>query len=511
MSREHWDLLAARMGDLRALEGIIGLLSWDQETYLPPRGGQARGEQLSTLQAILHEKLTASDLADALAKAEEDLRRSLATPDGPASHPYADLATAQAVLRRLRFDHDRASRMPAALVRALAPLQSQALVAWREARQEKRFERFAPYLEKLVALRREMADALGVPHGGERYDALLEGFEEGMRVSRLDPIFQNLAGWLVPLAERFTAAPPPPPPWGQGRFEADQQWQFARELLEAMGFELQSGRLDRSIHPFTQSTDPRDVRLTIRTDEERPLSSIFSTLHEAGHGLYEQGLPELHRRHVLCAAPSMGLHESQSRLWENLVGRSLPFWRHFYPRLQSRFPALSAAPLESFYRYVNRVERSLIRIDADEVTYNLHIALRFGLELALVRGDLAVKDLPGAWNERSHALLGVRPNHDAEGVLQDIHWAWGEFGYFPTYTLGNLYSASLYEAARRELPELEPLLAAGKLLPLRDWLRRRVHQQGRALHAEELVCQVTGRGLTDLDFRTYLESKYAQS
>jgi len=329
-----------------------------------------------------------------------------------------------------------------------------------------------------------------------------------MRVARLEPLFTRLTGWLAPLVARLAGAAQPPDPLAGQRFDVEQQWQLTLEVLRVMGFDGEAGRQDRSIHPFSMGVDPGDVRLTTRLSEELPLSALFSTLHEGGHGLYEQGLPAEHRRTFLCQAASLGLHESQSRLWENLVGRSLPFWRHLLPRFQAHFPQISGAGLTAFHRAVNRVERSLIRVEADEVTYNLHIALRFELELGLMRGTLAVADLPQAWNDGMERLLGVRPARDADGVLQDIHWATGDLGYFPTYTLGNLYAASLFAAARRALPALDEDLAAGRLLPLRDWLREHVHRHGRALPAEEIVRRATGRGLQDDDFRSYLETKY---
>jgi carboxypeptidase Taq len=488
-----WDVLTRAMADIRALSGASALLQWDQETYMPPRGSEARGEQLGAIQGALHERLTAPAVADALARAEAE---------------RTDDADRAAALRALRFDHDRAARMPGDLVRAIAQAQAAGVDAWKAAREADDFARFTPALERLLALRREQASAYGVPHGGELYDSLLEGYEPGMCVARLEPLFARLVSWLAPLADELTARPPPEDAFLRGTFDADAQWELTLELLDLVGFDREAGRQDRSIHPFSLGLDPGDVRVTTRIHEDLPLSSIFSTLHEAGHGLYEQRLPRALRRSVLGAAPSMGLHESQSRLWENLVGRSLPFWRAFLPRAARRFPALAGVSPEAFFRAVNRVERSLVRVEADEVTYNLHIVLRFELELALLRGTLAVEDLPGAWDDRSERLLGIRPRSPREGVLQDIHWAWGELGYFPTYALGNLYAASLFAAAGRAIPELEARVAAGDLRPLGAWLAEHVHAVGRRKEAEDLVRDATGRGLTDEDFRAYLTAKY---
>jgi carboxypeptidase Taq len=500
-----WSTLEATMADVRALSGAISLLQWDQETYMPPRGFSARGDQLAAVQAALHERLTSPRVAEALDRAAGE----------------ADDPDRAAALRALRFDHERASRVPKELVRALAIVQAEGVAAWMEARARGDFATFAPKLERLVALRREQADALmptlvarADAQGGlhppgkiERYDALLDGYEPGMRVARIEPILARLVGWLRPLVDAAEAAPPPADAFLRGRFDAEAQWGFTLELLEALGFDAAAGRQDRSVHPFTLGLDPGDVRLTTRIHEDAPLSAIFSTLHEAGHGLYEQSLPAEHRRSVLCAAPSMGLHESQSRLWENLVGRSLPFWRAFLPRLARRFPQLDGISPETFHRAVNKVERSLVRVEADEVTYNLHIALRFELELALMRGTLEVRALPEAWRERSERLLGVVPQSDTEGVLQDIHWAWGDLGYFPTYTLGNLYAATLFAAAEREVAGLDAALERGDLAPLRRWLTAKVYRVGRRREAEDIVRDAAGEGLTDRDFRSYLERK----
>jgi carboxypeptidase Taq len=485
--------LLGRMQELKDLSGVIGLATWDQETYLPPRAAEARAQQLSTLQALYHERLVDPALGDALAWAGAQGEALGADP--------------RAMVRVLAHERERAVRVPARLVRALAEAQGRALTAWREAREARDFGRFRPALGEVLALRREQADAYG--HAGERYDALLEGYEPGMRVSRLTPVLEALRERLVPLVGALTARPPPPDVLAGKRFDTEAQWRFTLELLAAMGFDLEAGRQDRSVHPFTGGTHPLDVRLTTRLYEELPLSSVFSTIHEAGHGLYEQGFaPELHRT-PLAAAPSMGLHESQSRLWENLVGRSRAFWTHWLPRLAAHFPAqLSGVGLDAFLGTVNRVEPSLVRVEADEVTYNLHVVLRYELELLLVKDQLPLEELPAEWNARMERYLGVRPAHDTEGVLQDIHWAWGEFGYFPTYALGNLYAASLYRAAAAQLPGLEEGLGRGELLPLRDWLREKVHAPGYRLPAEERVRAVTGQGLTDADFLAYLRTKY---
>jgi carboxypeptidase Taq len=289
----------------------------------------------------------------------------------------------------------------------------------------------------------------------------------------------------------------------------ERQWTFSFELLKAMGFDLEAGRQDRSVHPFTGGPGPGDVRLTTRLNAEQPLSALFGTIHEGGHGLYEQGFAHEHYRTTLAQAPSMGLHESQSRLWENLVGRGRAFWTHFFPRFAKVFPEqLGGVTLEDFLRTVNRVERSFVRVEADEVTYNLHIALRYELEVALVRGSLEPKDLEGAWNEKTKKLLGLEVTNPVEGVLQDIHWAYGEFGYFPTYALGNLYAAALFKTAKQQLPELESHIAKGELMPLRDWLRAKVHAQGYRVDAEDLIRHVTGEGLTEAPFFEELHARY---
>jgi carboxypeptidase Taq len=485
------DALRARMHELKDLGGTIGLLTWDQETYLPAKAGAARAAQLSTLQGLYHQRLVAPEVGEWLAAAEH---ATLADDD-------------RAMLRVFRRERDRAVKVPESLVRALAEAQSHGLDAWREARSQRRFDGFAAALERLLELRRAQADAIG--HNGERYDALLDHYEPEMTVARLLPVLEGLRRSLVPLVDTLDGVVGGPDPFAGRTFDPERQWRFTMELLPLLGFDLEAGRQDRSIHPFTGGTHPTDVRLTTRIDPANPSPAVFGTLHECGHGLYEQGFLPEHYRTPLASAPSMGLHESQSRLWENLVGRSLPFWRFLYPRLQTAFPGeLGQVSLEDFHRSINRVRRSAIRVEADEVTYNLHIVLRTTLELALIRDDLPVADLPTAWNEEMSLTVGLRPANDVEGVLQDIHWAWGELGYFPTYSLGNLYAASLMRAAERALPGLWSEVERGEFSALRTWLRTEIHAQGSRTPAEERVRAVTGKGLTDVDFLAYLRNKY---
>lgn len=483
------DALKNRIFELRDLAGVINLATWDQETYLPKKAEGVRAAQLGTLQGLYHERLVDPRLGEWLE------RETPATPDEAA------------MLRVLRRERERAVRLPSRLVKAIAEGQAHALGAWREARTHRSFKVFQPKLEVLVNLRREQADALG--HDGERYDALLENYEPGMRVARLTPVLSSLVKKLEPLIASIEARGPKRDALAGKRFPIDDQWAFTMELLPAMGFDLEAGRQDRSIHPFSNGLAPTDVRLTTRLFEDQPFSAIFGTLHEGGHGLYEQGFSTEHFRTPLAQAPSMGLHESQSRLWENLVGRSRPFWTFFFPKLKARFPSqLADVSLDDFLASVNKVERSFVRVEADEVTYNLHIALRYELELGLVRGSLSVAELEDAWNQKTKALLGLEVKQPVEGVLQDIHWAWGEFGYFPTYALGNLYGATLFAAAKRELPSLDDELARGHLLGLLGWLREKVHRHGWRLDAEALVRQATGHGLREDDFIAGLTARY---
>lgn len=493
MERVAWDELVRRMGELRDFAGVVGLLTWDQETFMPAGSAGSRASQLSAMQALVHERVIDPRLGELLAAAAAD---TSADEDRTA------------MVRNLTRERERAVRVPADLVRELAVTQSRAVEAWRAARSDGRFATFQPHLERLVELRRQQADAIG--HDGERYDALLEGHEPGMRVARLEPLFAELESQLVPIVAKLTEVKDQAG-WDYGalRFPVEPQWDFTMYLLREMGFDLNRGRQDKSTHPFTDGIHVDDVRLTTRLTEDNPFQAFFSTIHEGGHGLYEQNLPKELARTPVGTAASMGLHESQSRLWENMIGRSLAFWRRHLPELRRLFPTqLEGVAPEALYAAVNRVRRSPIRVDADEVTYNLHILVRFQLELAMLRGELKVADLPAAWNERMRDRIGITPKDDREGVLQDIHWAWAEFGYFPTYTLGNLYAAILHRSLDRDLGGVDRAVEAGRLTDVRDWLAAKVHGVGHRWDAEEIVERATGERLSAAPFLAYVRAKY---
>jgi carboxypeptidase Taq len=465
-----WSHFEAAAREIRALESIDGLAGWDQETFMPANGAEARATQRAALKGVIHEKLTHDRFGELLERA--------AAVDG--------LDTRQlAMIRAVRRDREREIRLPLRLVTEIAEEQGRAVEAWKIARRESRFSLFLPHLKRLIALRCEEADARG--HSGERYDPLLDGSEPGMTTARLRPIFARLRDGLVPLVEELTSRPPPRTDFlSRDVWDTDVQYAYSIDLIRGIGFNLEAGRLDRN----------------------DGANAIFSALHEAGHGLYEQGLPV--DGSPLSNAPSMGIHESQSRLWENFIGRSRPFWSHWFPQLKARFPEpLADVSLDEWLGAINAVERSLIRVDADEVTYNLHVLARFELELAFIRGDLKAKDLPGAWNEKYEKFVGIRPPDDRQGVLQDIHWAGGDFGYFPTYSIGNMYAAALMQAAQRDLPKLWDDVAAGNPRALLDWLRAKVHTHGRAKDAEQIVIEATGEGLTEKHLLSYLRAKYA--
>jgi carboxypeptidase Taq len=488
--------LRALLGDIADLERAGALLGWDQQVNMPPGGAEQRGQQLGTLGRLAHDRATSSELGRLL----EGMRRSL-----PSLDPDSDDARLIEVASR---DYEKAVRVPSAFVEERARITTLAYEAWHEARRESRFALFQPHLEKVIDLLRRYVGFF--PPAAHPYDVLLDDFEPGMKTAEVTAIFTALRPKQVALIKSIAAARQVDDSFLHQPFAEQAQWDFGVEVITKFGYDWTRGRQDKSPHPFTQGFGVGDVRITTRVDPGFLGTALFGTMHEAGHALYGQGhAPELERG-PLCDGASLAVHESQSRLWENLVGRSRPFWRAFYPRLQEMFPQVRHVPLETFYRGINRVQPSLIRVEADEATYNLHIMLRMEIEIALIEGNLAVRDLPARWSQGMNDYLGVTPPDDAHGVLQDVHWSTAGMGYFPTYALGNLISAQLWERIQRDLPDIEHQVSEARFEPLLAWLRTTIHRHGRKLRPQELVKRVTGSPIDAGAYMRYLERKFGE-
>jgi carboxypeptidase Taq len=489
--------LVRRSRELGVINSCAAVLNWDHQTYMPARGGALRGDQLAFLASLAHQKFTDPKVGELLAAVEgSDLVRD----------PESDAA---ANVRELRRAHDRAAKLPPALVAELARVTTEAQQVWEQAKKKNDYPSFRPLLARILELKRQEADAVG--YRTHRYDALIEEYEPGTTVAELKTLFAGLTAELAPLVRAIVAAPKQPDASVLEReYPADRQKVFAEAAAAAIGFDFRAGRLDTTAHPFCSGFGPGDCRITTRYNPRFFNEAFFGVLHETGHAMYEQGLPAEHFGTPLGAACSFGIHESQSRLWENQVGRGRPFWEHFFPRLKQTFPAALADVLpETFYFAINRVKPSLIRVEADEATYNLHVALRFELELALLSGDLTPADLPGAWNDRFEALFGLTVPDDARGCLQDIHWSFGGIGYFPTYTLGNLYAAQLMQAVRLDCgAALDDDFRRGEFGRLKGWLGEHVYRHGQRFRAGELCRRATGTPLSPEPFVRSLREKF---
>ena len=492
------DSLVARLSDIHNLDMANALLNWDQRTYMPAKGSAARAKQLATLAKLSHEMFVAKETGDLLAAAEGGLGG------------YAADSVERAMLRVARRKFDKATKVPASLVVALAETASLAEDAWQEARAHNKYADFAPWLEKLLGLKRQYAEAIAP--GKPMYNTLMDDFEEGMTTADLDPLFETLKKHGIPLVAAIAE---------RGRknsadlltknFDVEGQKKFCAFILGQCGFPADRGRLDTSVHPFCTNFSQNDVRITTRWEPNWLPGSLFGCLHEMGHAFYELDIDPAYEATPLGGGVSLGVHESQSRLWENLVGRSHEFWERYYGDLQKAFPGqLSGVPLDEFYRAINRVTPSLIRVEADEVTYNLHIILRYEMEQALLTGQLSVADAPGAWNEKMKKYLGIVPPTDREGILQDVHWAFGGMGYFPTYTLGNVLAAQLFEAAEQAVPTVRGDIRAGKFGGLLEWLRVNVHQHGARYVPGELIKRATGKALSTDAYLKYLTEKFTR-
>jgi carboxypeptidase Taq len=489
--REQW----ARIG---ILDQSIAILGWDMETYMPEDGVKARSEQLALLSELAHQWL----VSDETARLIEDAER-----ESTGSAYFSDEAS---MLRVARRTYDQKVKIPQKLVSRLARTTTKANSIWVKARKKSNFSTFASILAELVDINREQADLLGYTE--HRYDALLDLYEPDLKTSDVDTLFTEMKRDLIPLVKEITGRTIDlDTGFLNQKFDTAKQESFGLQVLQDMQYDFRRGRQDRSAHPFTTSFTPYDVRITTRFDENDLFSSLFSTIHEGGHALYDQGLPIELLDTPLCQPISLGVHESQSRLWENIVGRSREFWKHYLPVLKRHFPGqLDDIGLEQFYRAVNRVRPGFIRVESDELTYNLHIFIRFEIEKELMAETLRVDDIPDIWNEKYREYLGITPPDDALGCLQDIHWAHGAIGYFPTYTIGNLLSAQLYNKALETHSSLPSEIEQGNLATLMRWLRENVHRHGSRYTFSELVKTITGGEIMVGPFITYLKAKFLE-
>ena len=484
----------------RYLERAVATLRWDQETYLPEKGVEERSEQLALLEGIVHERLTSPESGRLL----NDLGSTADNPRGDEKLPPLE----QDFLKTFRRNYDRAVKLPGDFVSDAARAEGLSQAAWVNARRDNDFSKFLPHLEKMIDFSKRKALYWGFKENP--YDGLLDIYEPGMGADEVKAVFTPLGERLSGIFKKIISRPHPDSSFLNQEFDVEGQSYFSRELMRSLGFDTSRGRIDISAHPFTTTLGSDDIRFTTRYLPAQIQSGIFSTIHELGHAFYELDFPDELRGSCLADGASMGIHESQSRLWENVIGRSRSFWEHMFPVLRSCFPgALSLIPVEDFYRAINLVEPSLIRIEADEVSYSLHIILRFDLERELFSGDLSPADLPSAWRKKMKQLLGVEPETDTQGVLQDVHWSMGAFGYFPSYALGNLYGLQFWEKLKSCLPGTEELIAGGNFAPIRSWLKDTIYCWGHRLEPRDLLKTVTGSSLSAGPFINYIESKYS--
>jgi carboxypeptidase Taq len=498
-SNEAYEELITRSREDALLASCANLLEWDQETYMPPGSVTGRGDQLAFLAGQLHARATDPRVGELLAAIE-------GTP------LIADATSPTAVnVREIRRGYDRETKIPRALAETLARTTAHAQQEWAAARAENNFLRFRPWLEKVIGLKREEAACIAT-NGMPLYDALLDEYEPGARGDDVQTLYDAIRAELVPLIDAITSAKRQPSATLLDKeFPSDRQRLLVDTVATAVGFDFTRGRLDKSVHPFCARVGPSDVRLTARYDPRNIEESIFGVLHEVGHGLYDQGLDPDAYGTPMGEAVSLGIHESQSRLWENRVGRGRAFWTYAFPLARDHFPdVLADATADSVYFAVNHVARTPIRTRADEVTYNLHTLIRFELERALIAGDLQVADVPSAWNDAYRRYLNITPATDTEGCLQDTHWSMGLIGYFPTYTLGDIYSAQFIEAADRAVGPLATHFARGDFAPLLTWLRANVHSQGQRYRATNLVTHATGQKPDHRPLIDWLRTKYTE-
>ena len=484
--------LLAEIANLKAANTVLG---WDQLVYMPGGAAEDRGEQIAALEHIMHAKITSDEIGKLLDELAVD-----ASQMDPESNEVC-------LIRVAKRDHDKQTKVPAEFVTEMARVSTVAQSVWEKAKAHSDFELFRPHLEKLVELRRHYADFF--KPWDHVYDPLLDDFEPGMKTAEVQTIFNALRPKQVELIKAISQTKQVDRSFLFLDYPESGQLAFGEKVISKFGYDWNHGRQDKSAHPFTTSFGLNDVRITTRFNTNYLPTAMFGTMHECGHALYELGIDKKFNRSPLANGASMAVHESQSRMWENLIGRSKPFWKHFFPMLQEIFPSqLGNVDLDTFYKGVNAVEPSLIRVEADEATYNLHIMLRLELEITLMEGSLSAKDAPAAWNSKFEEYLGIVPPDEAQGILQDVHWSFGGFGYFPTYALGNLVSAQLWERMNKDIPNLEVQVEKAQFSEILGWLRKNLHVYGAKFKPQELVKKVTGSKITPEPYIHYLESKF---
>lgn len=493
---EKLEKLKTLLAEVADLDHAASVLSWDQQVNMPPGGHEARGQQLAALGKIAQEKF----ISDEIGRLIEDLKQEFAGAD-----PASDEA---AMIRVAARNYDKARRVPPEFVAEQAVVTSRAFEAWMEAKGKSDFSIFQPHLEKVTELVKRYISFF--PPADHPYDTLLDDYEPGMKTADVKAIFDALRPKQVELIKAIASAKQVRDDFLFRKYNERKLNDFGVDVITEFGYDWNRGRQDRAPHPFETTFSVNDVRITTRFEADNPLAMLFSTMHESGHAMYEQGVNPAFERTVLMGGASLAVHESQSRLWENLVGRSLPFWEHFFPAFKKTFPAqLDGVGVKAFYKAINKVEPSLIRVNADEATYNLHIMLRLELEIAMVEDKVALKDLPEIWNTKMREYLGVTPPNDAKGVLQDVHWSYGSIGYFSTYALGNLVSAQLWEKINRDIPNLDDQIREGDFSELLGWLRTNIHRHGQKFEPQVLVEKVTGSKIAAEPYVRYLTKKYS--
>lgn len=480
---------------IKQYEEALAVIYWDLRTGAPRKGMDIRSEVIGTLSSEMFRLSTSQELGQLLTELASE-------------HNWEQLDELnRRLVQETRKEYDRSVKIPPELYQRYVVLTAQAENNWELCKQNNDYASFQPYLEQIIELTNQMIDLWGVKE--TRYDTLLDQYEPGMTVQQLDQIFGELRDELVPLAEQIASSPHQPrTDFLEGQFDITAQKEYSLFILQQMGFDFEAGRLDESVHPFATGLNPHDVRITTRYLADDVTSALFGTIHEGGHALYEQNISEQLVGTTLCTGTSMGIHESQSRFWENVIGRSRPFWNRYYRDLQQCFPQLAEIDVDTFYRGNNTVKPSLIRIEADELTYNLHIIIRYEIEKMIFNEGLQAKDLPRVWNEKYKQYLGIEPSSDAEGVLQDVHWSGGAFGYFPSYSLGNMYAAQFMNTLQQQMPDIWQKVEAGELHPIKDWLAERIYQYGRLKSPSELVEQITNEPLNPAYLAQYLKEKY---